>query len=195
MFLKKHDKKLALLFALFTLMFFTFAITNREFLDWTFARHQNQLSWYIRPLFLIPFCYFAYQKSWAGISITVFCIFTSMFWFPQPQIVSMQVEQFLRYEMDYLTGEWNTSKIALSLLVPLSLFYLALGFWRKNIFIGLSVVIMMALGKILWSMMAAGESGKSIIIPAVVGLLICVGIIYGGYRKLKSKEKFNNRHL
>jgi hypothetical protein len=193
MFLKKHDKKLATLFALFTLLFFTFAITSREFLDWVFARHQNQLSWYIRPLFLIPFCFFAFKKSWAGISITVFCIFTSMFWFPQPQFVSTQVEQFLHYEIDYLTGEWNTLKIIFTLLVPISLFFLALGFWEKNIFIGLSVVIMIALGKILWSIMSAGESGKSIIIPAIVGLLICVVIIYWGYRKLNNKEKPINR--
>jgi hypothetical protein len=195
MFLKKHDKKLAILIALLTLLFFTFAITNREFLDWVFARHQNQLSWYIRPLFLIPFCFFAFKKSWAGISITVFCIFTSMFWFPQPHFVTKQVEQFLLYEINYLTGEWNIFKILLTLLVPLSLILLAFGFWKKNIFLGLSVIILIALGKILWSIMSAGESGKSIIGPAIVGLLFCVGIIYWGYNKLLNKKKSNNRLL
>ncbi|WP_445506167.1 hypothetical protein [Niallia sp. 03190] len=189
MFLKKYDKKLAIIFAFFTLLFFIIAITSRDFLDWAFTRHQNQLSWYVRPLFLIPFCFFAFKKSWAGISITVFCIFTSMFWFPEPQSVSKQVEQFLQYEIDYLTGDWNVTKILMTLLVPISLFLLSMGFWRKNLWIGLSVLIMIAFGKIVWSTLSAGESGKSIIIPAIIGLLICVVLIYWGFKKLGKMGK------
>lgn len=189
MFLKKYDKKVAIIFAFFTLLFFIVAITSKDFLDWAFTRHQNQLSWYIRPLFLIPFCFFAFKKSWAGISITIFCIFTSMFWFPEPQSVSKQVEQFLRYEIDYLTGDWNVTKILMTLLVPISLFLLGMGFWRKNLWIGLSVIIMIAFGKIAWSILSAGESGQSIIIPAIIGLLICVVLIYGGFKKLGEKGK------
>jgi hypothetical protein len=33
------------------------------FLSWAWARHHNVLSWYIRPLFLLPFCYFAVEFS------------------------------------------------------------------------------------------------------------------------------------
>ena len=40
---------------------------------WAWDRHHNSLSWYIRPLFLIPF-YFAYQRSLRAI----------MAWFPAP---------------------------------------------------------------------------------------------------------------
>lgn len=187
MLLKKHDKKVAILFACFTLLFLIFTFTSREFLDWAFARHQNQLSWYIRPLFLIPFCFFAYKKSWAGISITIFCIFTSMFWFPEPQSISEQVKQFLQYEVAYLTGKWNAAKIMLTLLVPISLIILAMGFWWKNLWIGLSVMILIAIGKIMWSILSVGESGKSIIIPAMTGLLICVVLIYGIIGKLSKK--------
>jgi hypothetical protein len=30
-----------------------------DFLSWVWARHHNELSWYVRPLFLLPFCFFA----------------------------------------------------------------------------------------------------------------------------------------
>jgi hypothetical protein len=37
-----------------------------DFLNWAWARHLNPLSWYIRPLFILPFCCFAYRKSARG---------------------------------------------------------------------------------------------------------------------------------
>lgn len=189
MFIGNNDKKIALLFVIFTLLIFILAITSSDFLEWMFSRHQNQLSWYIRPLLLIPFCFFAFKNSWAGLSITIFCIVTSMFWFPEPQFVNKQVEDFLQYEIDYLTGKWDATKIMLTLLVPISLFILAMGFWKKNLWIGLSVIIMIAIGKIMWSILSAGESGKSIVIPAILGLFICIVIIFWGFRKLAKKEE------
>ncbi|MBM7605930.1 flagellar biosynthesis protein FlhB [Metabacillus crassostreae] len=189
MFSKKYDKLVASLFAFLTFLFFILALTNRDFLDWAFARHHNQLSWFIRPLFLIPFCYFAYKRSWSGISITIFSLFTSMFWFPEPETVSEQVTLFLEYEVSYLTSELGLSKILLTLLVPISFLLLGLGFWKRNLWIGLSVIVMMALGKMMWSVSSAGESGKSIIIPALVGLLLCVAFIYWGFKILEKKKE------
>ena len=55
-----------------------------DFLNWAWARHQNPLSWYIRPLFILPFCYFAYKKSVRGIVLTLVAVTSSMFWFPVP---------------------------------------------------------------------------------------------------------------
>ena len=36
---------------------------------WTRARHHNILSWYIRPLFLPPFGFFAHRRSLSGIAL------------------------------------------------------------------------------------------------------------------------------
>ncbi len=53
-----------------------------DFLSWAWARHHNVLSWYIRPMFILPFIYFAYKRNWKGLVVTVIALFTSMFWFP-----------------------------------------------------------------------------------------------------------------
>ncbi|WP_386688693.1 hypothetical protein [Lonepinella sp. MS14437] len=77
-------KKYLPAFALFTAstVFIGLCVTNNAVFDWVFARHQNPLSWYIRPLFIIPLCWFAYRHSLTGIATTVFALLTSMFWFP-----------------------------------------------------------------------------------------------------------------
>lgn len=70
-------------------------------------------------------------------------------------------------------------------MVPISFFALGLAFWKRSLLMGLSVVVLVATGKIVWSIQNVGESGKSIIIPATLGLLICMGLIYYGFKKLK----------
>lgn len=188
--LKRYDKMLALTFAVFTLLFIVLAFTNKSFFNWAYERHQNQLSWYLRPLFLIPFCYFAYRRSWAGIFGTIFLLLTSMFWFPRPEVVSDQVKQFLEMEKEYLSGDWGSAKILMSLLIPVSFTALAVAFWKRSLWFGLSVVIFMAVAKMIWSVAFGGEAGKSIFIPAILGLVICIGLIYLGFRKLEKKNKW-----
>lgn len=188
----KYDKALASLFLGLTAVFVLAAALNNDFLDWAFARHHNQLSWFIRPVFLIPFCYFAYKRSLAGIMGTIFCLATSMFWFPEPSSVSPEVREFLKYEVEYLTGHWGVSKILMTLLVPFSFLALGLAFWKRSLWIGLSVVVFMAVGKMIWSVTSAGESGKSIMIPAVIGLVLCLFLIYWGFKRI---EKKNGSHV
>lgn len=187
--MKKNDILISLVFAILTVIFIILSMTNPVFFHWVFERHQNQLSWYIRPIFLIPFCYFSYKHSWSGIAITIFCLFTSMFWFNKPDTVSENVKLFLQFEKDWLYGTWDLQKILLILAVPISFFALGMAFWKRSLWIGLGVVVLMATGKIIWSIMNAGETGKSILIPALAGLLICFGIIFYGFKKIEKKKK------
>jgi hypothetical protein len=186
--MKKYDKQIALVFGLLTILFLILSMTNTAFFDWVFARHHNQWTWYIRPVFLIPFCFFAYKRSWTGISITIFCLFTSMFWFNRPEVVSDNVKTFLQFEKDWLYGEWNYKKIMLIITVPVSFIALGLAFWKRSLWMGLGVLVLMATGKIVWSIYNAGQAGKSIIIPAILGLLICVILIYIGFKKLEKRK-------
>lgn len=174
-----------------TIIFIVVSMTNQAFFDWVFDRHHNQWSWYLRPIFLIPFCYFAYKQIWAGISITIFFLFTSMFWFNRPEVVSDNVKTFLQFEKDWLYSAWNYKKILLIITVPISFFALGLAFWKRSLLIGLWVMAIVATGKIIWSIQNAGEAGKSIIIPAVVGLLLCCGLIFFGFKRLDEKKTTN----
>ena len=186
---KRYDKPLAVVLGALTIMFIILAFTNEGFFNWAFTRHQNQLSWYIRPLFLIPFCLFACKRSWAGILGTMFLLFTSMFWFPKPDAVNEQVSAFLQMEKDYLTGDWGTKKFLISLLIPVSLTALSVAFWKRSLWLGISVLIFIAVAKILWSVAFGGTSGSSVIVPAIIGLAICIVLIYIGFKKLEKKKK------
>lgn len=187
--LKRYDKSLAIVFGVSSIIFILLMAANTGFFDWAFTRHQNQLSWYIRPLFLIPFCFFSYKRSWAGIFGTIFLLLTSMFWFPAPDTVDDQVRAFLQMEKDYLTGDWGLTKILISLLIPVSLTVLSMALWKRSLWLGISVLVFMAVAKMLWSVAFGGTSGKSIMVPAIIGLVICIALVYVGFKKLEKRKK------
>ena len=129
---KKTDFTLGILFAIATLIFIILFLSNDTFFNWAFERHHNVLSWYIRPLFIIPMVIFAYKKSLTGIFASIFALFTSMFWFPVPETSSPQVLEFLSFEMDYLKGTWTAPKLIMSLSVPIFFIMLILSAWKRN---------------------------------------------------------------
>ena len=98
---KKLDRTMGLFFAISTVVLIYMFFTNREFFTWAFSRHQNILSWYIRPLFIIPIVICAYKQSFS-------ILFMSMFWFPKPEVVDEQVHLFLEFEKNYLKSGWTT---------------------------------------------------------------------------------------
>ncbi len=182
-----YDKPIAVIFSLLIVVFLILAFTNQSFFSWAYGRHQNQLSWYIRPLFLIPFCYFAYKRSWSGIWGTILLLLTSMFWFPKPSVVTESVKEFLQMEIEYLSGGWDLSKILMTLLIPASFWALGAAFWKRSLKTGLLVIAFMAIAKIIWSIIFGGDSGKSILAPAIMGLVICIILVYWGFKKLERK--------
>jgi len=187
--ISKINKSLTLLFLLLSVIFIIIMIVNSNFFAWTFARHQNILSWYIRPLFLIPLCFFAYKRNPSGISLTVFLLLTSMLWFPEPAVVNDKVKEFLLMEKNYLITNWTISKVFISLLVPISLGLLARAFWKRSIKSGISILVLIAVAKTLWSIVEGGKSGQAVIVPALIGLAICIIVIYYGYKRFEKSRK------
>ena len=159
-----------------------------DFLTWAWARHHNVLSWYIRPLFILPYIYFAYKRSWKGIIVTIIGLLTSMFWFPAPATVDPAVEQFLQAERDYLLGVWTFGKVLLTLTVPAFFYFLALAFWKRSWWWGVAVINLAALGKIAWSVAEGGKSGWAVLIPAAIGMLVCDAAVYFGVKFIHNKQ-------
>ena len=159
-----------------------------EFAAWAWARHHNVLSWYIRPLFILPFCYFAYRKSIWGIVLTVVALATSMFWFPAPEHSSPAVNEMLASEREYLTANWTLWKVLIALLVPLGFAALGLAFWKRSLVWGLAVINAMVVFKIGWTFLVSTEAGALSHLPAaVLGLVICDALILYVMRRMHSR--------
>ncbi len=152
------------------------------FWEWAWQRHHNVLSWYIRPLFLIPYAWSAHRRSIAGIALTLLALATSMFWFPAPAHVEPWVEEFLAAESAYLTAAWTPAKVIGTLAVPVFLGLLAVAFWRRSWRWGVAVLVAGALGKLAWSVGEAGSAGWAVAAPALVGLGVCVAAVLLGVR-------------
>ena len=60
------------------------------------------------------------------------------------------------------------------------------GGMRQAGFISAAGII--ALEKMSWSVVFGGESGKAVFVPAMVGLLICILLIYIGFRRMEKRK-------
>jgi hypothetical protein len=156
----------------------------QDFLEWAWARHQNPLSWYIRPLFVLPFCYFAYKKNVWGMAVTVVAVLSSMFWFPAPTRAEQRATVFLAMERQYMMTQWTFSKIAMTALVPGWFIACAWAFWRRSWVTGFVVISAGTLLKVAWSFYFGGESGWTIVPPAAFGFVVCTGILLYAYRRV-----------
>ena len=163
--------------------------TLDEFGAWAWERHHNVLSWYIRPLFFLPFCYFAYRRSLSGMILTLVALATSMFWFPAPERSDPMTLEFLAVEREYLTGDWTTAKVLMASLVPISFAALGLVFWKRSIVYGLVLMNAVVLIKLAWSFYFGDESGGLTLLPsAIAGLAVCDAVILYVVRRMRMKS-------
>jgi hypothetical protein len=167
-----------------------------EFVAWAWSRHHNILSWYVRPLFILPFCFFAYRRSLFGIVLTIIALATSMFWFPVPEHASPAVNEMLKAEEAYLTADWTLWKVLVALLIPLTFAALGLAFWRRSLAWGLAVVNAAILFKIAWTFLFSTEAGAMSHLPAaVLGLVVCDALILYVMRKMRARSFYERpRH-
>ena len=161
-----------------------------EVASWAWDRHHNVLSWYIRPLFFLPFCFFAYRRSGKGIAVTLIALATSMAWFPAPAVPDPAVVQMLAVERDYLLGEWTVGKIVIALLVPVVFGGIAVALWRRSIGWALVVINVGVLFKIAWTYFfdSQGAGADAHTPTALIGLVVVNAALIGAALWLKRRR-------
>ena len=159
-----------------------------DFLSWVWDRHHNELSWYVRPLFLLPFCYFAYRRSVWGIVVTLLVFPTSLFWFPAPENSSSRVEGYLAWERQFLTEGSIAARVALVLLVLGFFVALVAAFWKRSWLWGLAVLNVGTLLKVIWSLAFGGAAGWASLAPSLFTLAVTDAAIVLAARWLKRRR-------
>jgi hypothetical protein len=161
-----------------------------EIVSWAWARHHNTLSWYIRPLFFLPFCFFAYRRSWKGIVATLLALATSMAWFPAPANPDPAVIQMLEVERDYLLGDWTVGKIVIALIVPVVFGGVAAALWRRSIGWALVVINAAILFKVASTYFFDNQgAGADAHLPtALVGLVVVNAALIGAAQWMKRRR-------
>jgi hypothetical protein len=159
-----------------------------DLLTWIWARHHNELSWYVRPLFLLPFCFFAYKRSLLGILVTLLVFPTSLFWFPAPENPSLRVEGYLAWERQFLTEGSVAAQVALVLLVVGFFVALAAAFWKCSWLWGLAVLNVGTLLKVIWSVAFGGAAGWASLAPSWFTLAVTDAVIVLAARWLKRRR-------
>ena len=158
------------------------------FLSWVWARHHNELSWYVRPLFLLPFCYFAYRRSLTGVLATLLVFPTSLFWFPAPENPSPRVEGYLAWEHQFLLEGSIVARVVFLLLVIAFFVALATAFWRRSWLWGLAVINAGTLLKVIWSVAFGGAAGWASLVPSLFTLVVTDAALLLAARWLKRRR-------
>ena len=174
---------IALIFLALSALFVAQALANHAFQDWLFARHHNILSWYIRPLLLIPIMLAAWWRSWAGLAAGIFALLTSMAWFPAPTIADARVAQFLADEIAFLRGGWTLAKLLYTLVVLAYFALLIAAAWQHSGKGLAAVLTAAAVVKVTFSLMDSGAAASAMIAPALTGLAIGLGVVWRLRRK------------
>lgn len=140
---------------------------------WVWGRHQNQFSWYSRPLFVIPAAYYAYRrKVWHVVGFMTL-LATSLFWFDAPATVPPSVSEYLEWEKQlFFTNDNKLPLVALIFGVFVFLGLLLYSFWQRNPWYGLAVINAGTVLKVIVSVAFGQDAGMAAIVPSLSSLLV-----------------------
>lgn len=147
--------------------------TGENIAAWVWDRHQNQFSWYSRPLFLIPACYYAYRRKFWMIVGFMAMLVCSLFWFAAPENVAEHVSGYLAWEKQlFFSNESMIPIFLLSVAVAVFLVGLFSAFWYRSFWLGLILINAGTAMKIVVSTTLGNEFGTAVLIPSLSSLAI-----------------------
>ncbi len=156
---------------------------------WVWDRHQNQFSWYSRPLFLIPVCYYAYRRNLGLILGFMIMLFCSLFWFEAPAEVPSHVSAYLDWEKQlFFSNESLIPLFTLVVVVCVFLILLFTAFWQRNPVLGLILINAGTVAKVVVSVALAKETGAASIVPSLSSLIVVNLVAFVLWRVLKQKR-------
>lgn len=158
--------------------------------EWIWDRHQNQFSWYSRPLFLVPACYYAYrQKIWHVVGFMLL-LATSLFWFEAPEHVSENVRGYLEWENElFFVNPSRGPLLLLAVTVVFFLFGLFQAFWNRNAWYGLLLINAGTVVKVIVSIWFGEAAGRAAIIPSLSSLAVINFIAFLVWRKFRANPR------
>jgi hypothetical protein len=152
---------------------------------WIWERHQNQFSWYSRPLFLLPACYYAYRhRLWLVIGFMTL-LGCSLFWFAPPEHVPEHIHGYLEWEKQLFFS--HDSHLPLFLLVVVVIVFLAglfRAFWQKNPWLGLLLINVGTLLKVVVSVTLGQEAGMAAVFPSLSSIVIINAVAFVAWKFL-----------
>ena len=162
------------LILLYSVVIFAAAyVSGADMGAWVWGRHQNQFSWYSRPLFVIPAAYYAYRRKLLHIVGFMTLLATSLFWFPAPETVSPAVSEYLEWEKKlFFTNDNKVPLVALTIAVVVFLGLLFYAFWQRNLWYGLAVINAGTVLKVIVSITFGQDAGMAAIAPSLSSLLV-----------------------
>lgn len=157
-----------------------------QWLEWAWARHHNPLSWYIRPFFVLLFCYFSWKRSWVGVVIVILATISSIAWFPAPQALDPTIEGYLAAELRWLSDPVLAATMIV--MVVGTLWLLAASLWTRRWLYAIVLLNAMPIAKVVFSVMLDREAGWASLWPALATLIVCdlaIAAVYV-YRKRRT---------
>jgi hypothetical protein len=176
-------------FTLLSIVLWVMLMINVDFANWYFSRHANVLSWAIRPLFMVGFCYFALKRNATLAAAMIFLTLLSSVFFPAPEAANPMVEQFLAKEKEWILGPLSVMKITEFGALVGGIFLLGYAFWKRSLKWGITLLLLVVFLKILWGVIYGGESGITIVYAALfTGVVTMIWIILYRRRSLKKDD-------
>ncbi len=150
--------------------------------DWAWARHHNELSWFIRPLIILAFCYAAWTHRFCTVIMLGLFFPLSAVLFPAPETPKPYIVEFLNSERDLLESLSLLGWITFIGAVVLFLWVLAAAFWKRDFWLGVLLANAASIIKLTFSLLVWPDTGYAAVFPTLLTVavfnLCCLAVWY-----------------